>query len=68
MLLNFGEDPSSIQEVMPICPIAQGAPSLSAVLTKIPLCPCVKKDVKLSKDVKNSKHMDYGGGSQNKIN
>ena len=70
VLLNFGEDPSSIK-VMPIAhvPHPQGAPSLSAVLTNILLCPCVplsmcqkrcqvvKKDVKCQK----VKHMDYGG-------
>ena len=38
----------------PMCPIPQGDPSLSAVLTMIPFdhvsyCPCIKKDVKLSK-------------------
>ena len=65
----------------PMCPIPQGAPSLSSVLTMIPICPHVKKYVKLSKrcqvikkmsscqkDVKcqKVKHMDYGGGSQKK--
>ena len=59
VLLNFGEDPSSIKEVIPMYPIAhvphpQGAPCLSSVLTMIPICPCVllpicQKDVKLSK-------------------
>ena len=35
----------------PMCPIPQGTPSLSSILTMISLCPCpyVKKDVKLSK-------------------
>ena len=42
MLLNFGED---IKELMPMCPspmcpIPQGAPSLSAILTMILLYPC----------------------------
>ena len=55
LILKFGEDPCSIQEVMsmcpithvphclcapsPMCPIPHGAPSISAVLTKIPLYP-----------------------------
>ena len=59
-------------------PIAQGAPSLSLVLTMIPICPyfplprcqkrcqVVKKMSSCQKDVKcqKVKHMDYGGGSQ----
>ena len=55
----------------PMCPITQGAPSLSSVLTMIPICPhfpYVKKDVKLSKRCQKVKHMNYGGGSQKKIN
>ena len=54
------------------------APSLSSVLTRIPICPCVplpickkrckfvKKMSSCQKDVKcqKVKHMDYGGGSQ----
>ena len=50
----------------PMCPITQGAPSLSSVLTMIPLCPCVplhmcpiahmsKKMTSCQKDVKLSK-------------
>ena len=64
----------------PMCPIPQGAPSLSSVLTMIPFahishCPYVKKDVKLSKrcqvvrkmsSCQKVEHMDYGGGSQKK--
>ena len=64
----------------PMCPIPQGAPSLSAVLTMIPHSPCVllpicqkicqvvKKMSSCQKDVKcqKVKHMDYGGGSQKK--
>ena len=64
----------------PMCPIPQGTPSLSAVLTMIPHCPCVllpicqkmcyivKKMSRCQKDVKcqKVKHMDYGGGSQKK--
>ena len=62
----------------PMCPIPQGAPSLSSVLTMIPICPhfplpicqkrcqVVKKMSSCQKDVKcqKVKHMDYGGGSQ----
>ena len=61
----------------PMCPIHQGAPSLSSVLTMIPICPCVplpicqkicqvvKKMSNCQKDVKcqKVKHIDYGGGS-----
>ena len=64
-----------------MCPIPQGTPSLSLILTMIPLCPCVllpicqkrcqvvKKMSSCQKDVKcqKVKHMDYGGGSQKKI-
>ena len=62
----------------PMHPIFQGAPSLSSVLTRIPICPCVplpicqkrckvvKKMSSCQKDVKcqKVKHMDYRGGSQ----
>ena len=62
----------------PMCPIRQDAPSLSSVLTMIPICPhfplpicqkicqVVKKMSSCQKDVKcqKVKHMDYGGGSQ----
>ena len=52
----------------PMCPIPQGAPSLSSVLTMIPICPpfplpiCQKRCqvVKKMSNVKKS-HMDYGG-------
>ena len=64
--------------MLTMCPIAQGAPSLSSVLTMIPICPhfplarcqkrcqVVKKMSSCQKDVKcqKVKHMDYGGGSQ----
>ena len=73
---------------LPMCPIPQGAPSLSSVLTMIPVCPhfplptcqkicqvvkrcqVVKKMSSCQKDVKcqKDKYMDYGGGSQKKIN
>ena len=53
-----------------MCPIAQGAPSLSALLTKIPFthvphCPCptllmCQKDVKLSKRCQMSKSQTHG--------
>ena len=51
-----------------MCPIPQGAPSLSSVLTMIPIshCPYVKKGVKLSKRCQKVKNIDYGGGSQKK--
>ena len=65
----------------PMWPIPQGTSSLSSVLTTIPHCPCVplpmcpithmsKKMSSCQKDVKcqKVKHMDYGGGSQKKIN
>ena len=62
----------------PMCPISQGAPSVSSVLTMIPICPhfplpicqkrcqVVKKMSSCQKEVKcqKVKHMDYGGGSQ----
>ena len=54
VLLNFGEDPSSIKEVMPMCPL--------------PICPIkhVSYQPNCQKDVKYQKvkHMDYGGGLQ----
>ena len=64
----------------PMCPIPQGAPSLSSVLTMIPICPhfplprcqkrcqVVKKMSSCQKDVKcqKVKHIDYGGDSQKK--
>ena len=64
VLLNFGEDPSSIKEVMPMCSIPQGAPCLSSVFITIPLCPCVllpicQKDVKLSKRCQMSKSQTH---------
>ena len=91
--VKFWKDPCSIKEVAhdqahdhvhhspctpsPMCSINQGAPSLSLVLTMIPICPCVplpmcpivhmsKKISSCQKDVKcqKFKHMDYGGGSQ----
>ena len=46
---------------LPMCPICQGTPSLSLILTMIPLCPCVllpicqKKKSSYQKDVKLSK-------------
>ena len=42
-----------------MCPIPQGTPSLSSILTMISLCPCpyVKKDVKLSKRCQAVKKM-----------
>ena len=65
-----------------MCAISQGARSLYWVLTIIPICPhfllpicqkrcqVVKKMSSCQKDVKclKVKHMDYGGGSQKKIN
>ena len=52
----------------PMCPIPQGAPSLSLILTMIPYCPCpiahisknmssCQKDVKLSKKCQVVKKM-----------
>ena len=53
-----------------MCPISQGTPSLSSVLTMIPLCPCpiahvsycpyVQNDVKLSKRCQMSKSQTHG--------
>ena len=55
-----------------MCPIPQGAPSLSSVLTMIPICPRVpcahmskkmsscQKDVKLSKGCQMSKSQTHG--------
>ena len=67
----------------PMCPIPQGAPSLSFSINHdthfahISHCPYVKKDVKLSKrcqvvkkmsNVKKSNTWTMEGGSQKKIN
>ena len=49
------------------------APSLSSVLTMIPICPhfplprCQKR-CQVVRKMSKVKHMDYGGGSQKKIN
>ena len=65
----------------PVLTTSLGAPSLSSVLTMIPICPhfplprcqkrcqVVKKMSSCQKDVKcqKVKHMDYGGGSQKKL-
>ena len=61
--------------LLPMCPIPQGTPSLSSILTMIPLCPCVLlpicqkrcQVVKKMSNVKKVKHMDYGGGSRKKL-
>ena len=61
-MLNFGEDPSSIKEVMPMCPITIFSINHDTPLAMCPMAHMSKKMSKCQKDSKcqKVKHMDYG--------